>query len=409
MNRLPGGIFVLGVVSFLTDLSSDMIYPLLPVFLSGTLGAGALALGIIEGVAESTASFLKILSGFWTDRVNRRRPFIVFGYGISGLVRPLIAFAATWPFVLMMRFGDRIGKGLRTAPRDALIADITEPGQRGKAYGFHRSMDHAGAVVGPLVAAGLMGAMALSIREVFLLAAIPAVLVILILIFFLKEPAAKAAQAPVPPRLQSHWKDLRASYKTFLLAMLLFTLGNSTDAFILLRLSEAGVSPAYVAVLWSVHHVIKMVSTYAGGRLSDTLGSRRLIISGWIFYALIYAAFSYVDSPDLLIAVFLLYGIYFGLTEPSEKAYVAAAVPVNLRGTAFGYYHFIVGLGALPASLVFGLLWHAFGVKAAFLTGAGLAIAAAILLSVTYYLDRAGNKPVAVQTPIAETPQHGEP
>lgn len=216
MNRLPRGIFVLGVVSFLTDLSSDMIYPLLPVFLSGTLGAGALALGIIEGVAESTASFLKIVSGFWTDRVNRRRPFIVFGYGISGLVRPLIAFAATWPFVLMMRFGDRIGKGLRTAPRDALIADITEPGQRGKAYGFHRSMDHAGAVVGPLVAAGLMGAMALSIREVFLLAAIPAVLVILILIFFLKEPAVKGAQAPIPPRLQSHWKDLRASYKTFL-------------------------------------------------------------------------------------------------------------------------------------------------------------------------------------------------
>ncbi len=409
MNRLPRGIFVLGVVSFLTDLSSDMIYPLLPVFLSGTLGAGALALGIIEGVAESTASFLKIVSGFWTDRVNRRRPFIVFGYGISGLVRPLIAFAATWPFVLMMRFGDRIGKGLRTAPRDALIADITEPGQRGKAYGFHRSMDHAGAVVGPLVAAGLMGAMALSIREVFLLAAIPAVLVILILIFFLKEPAVKGAQAPIPPRLQSHWKDLRTSYKTFLLAMLLFTLGNSTDAFILLRLSEAGVSPAYVAVLWSVHHVIKMVSTYAGGRLSDALGSRRLIISGWIFYALIYAAFSYVDTPDFLIAVFLLYGVYFGLTEPSEKAYVAAAVPVNLRGTAFGYYHFIVGLGALPASLVFGLLWHTFGVKAAFLTGAGLAIAAAILLSVTYYLDQAENKPAAVHTPIPETPQHGEP
>ncbi len=294
-----------------------MIYPLIPVFLSSVLGAGALALGLIEGIAESTAAFFKVLSGYWTDRTYRRRPFIIAGYGVSGFVRPLIAFASGWPFVLATRFLDRIGKGVRTSPpRDALIADITEPGQRGAAFGLQRAMDHAGAVAGPLVSASL----------------------------------------------------------------LLFTLGNSTDAFLILRLSEAGVSASHIAILWSAHSVIKMISTYAGGQLSDNFGSRKLIIAGWVFYAFTYAAFAFVNTPNLLTAIFLLYGIYFGLSEPSEKSLVADIVPLNFRGTAFGYYHFTLGLGALPASLLFGLLWHAFSAEAAFLTGAALAIFATILI-----------------------------
>ena len=380
MNKLPKGILVLGLVSFFTDISSEMIYPLLPLFLSSVLGAGALALGLIEGIAESTASFFKVLSGYSTDRTERRKPFIIAGYGISGLVRPLIAFAAGWPFVLVMRFLDRMGKGIRTAPRDALVADITQQGQRGVAFGLHRAMDHAGAVAGPLAAAALLGFAALSIRHVFLLAAIPSVLVMAIILFFVKESAPKSAKALAPLNIYSQWKDLGRSFKYFLAAMFLFTLGNSTDAFLILRLSNAGISASHIAILWSAHNVIKMISTYTGGRLADGFGSRKLIISGWIFYALIYAAFAFIRTPNVLIAIFLLYGVYFGLSEPAEKSLVADTVAPNLRGTAFGCYHFIVGLGALPASIVFGFLWQTVSAEAAFLTGAALAVAASTLM-----------------------------
>jgi MFS family permease len=380
MNKLPKGILVLGFVSFFTDLSSEMIYPLLPVFLSSVLGAGALALGLIEGTAESTASFFKVLSGYSTDRTERRKPFIIAGYGMSSLARPLIAFAAGWPFVLVMRFLDRMGKGIRTSPRDALVADITQRGQRGVAFGLHRAMDHAGAVAGPLVAAALLGFAALSLRHVFFLAAIPSVLVIVIILFFVKEPAPKSIKIDRPLNIYSQWKHLGRSFKYFLAAMLLFTLGNSTDAFLILRLSNAGISASHIAMLWSAHNVIRMISTYTGGRLADGFGSRKLIISGWIFYALIYAAFAFIRTPNVLVAIFLLYGVYFGLSEPAEKSLVADMVAPNLRGTAFGCYHFIVGIGALPASIVFGFLWQTLSAEAAFLTGAALAVAASTLL-----------------------------
>ncbi|MGA2224957.1 MAG: MFS transporter [Syntrophobacteraceae bacterium] len=383
MNKLPKGILVLGFVSFFTDLSSEMIYPLLPVFLSSVLGAGALALGLIEGTAESTASFFKVLSGYSTDRTERRKPFIIAGYGMSGLARPLIAFAAGWPFVLVMRFLDRMGKGIRTSPRDALVADITQRGQRGQrgvAFGLHRAMDHAGAVAGPLVAAAMLGFAALSLRHVFFLAAIPSVLVMAIILFFVKEPAPKAIKIDRPLNIYSQWKHLGRSFKYFLAAMLLFTLGNSTDAFMILRLSNAGISASHIAMLWSAHNVIRMISTYTGGRLADGFGSRKLIISGWIFYALIYAAFAFIRTPNALVAIFLLYGVYVGLSEPAEKSLVADMVAPNLRGTAFGCYHFIVGIGALPASIVFGFLWQTLSAEAAFLTGAALAVAASTLL-----------------------------
>jgi MFS family permease len=383
MNKIPRAIVILGLVSFFTDLSSEMIYPLLPVFLSAVLGAGALALGLIEGVAESTAALCKVISGYWTDRTSRRKPFIFFGYGISGLARPLIAFAAGWPFVLIMRFLDRMGKGIRTSPRDALVADITESGQRGGAFGLHRAMDHAGAVAGPLVAAALLGFAALSLRYVFFLAIIPSVLVMAIILLLVKE-APKATKTPGPRNIYSQWKDLGRDFKYFLAALLLFTLGNSTDAFLILRLSNAGVKASHIAMLWAAHNVIKMISTYTGGRLSDAFGSLKLITWGWIFYALVYAAFAYAGTPNLLIATFLLYGIYFGLSEPSEKSLVADTVPFHLRGTAFGYYHFVSGLGALPASLLFGFLWHAFSAETAFFTGAALAMLAAVLLQMSH-------------------------
>ncbi len=397
MNKVPKGIIILGLVSFFTDLSSEMIYPLLPVFLSGVLGAGALALGLIEGIAESTAALTKVVSGFWTDKTRRRKPFIFGGYGISGLARPLIAFAAGWPFVLLMRFLDRMGKGIRTSPRDALVADITRAGKRGSAFGLHRAMDHAGAVAGPLVAAALLGFAALSLRQVFLLAAIPAVFVMAIIIFLVKEPPSpKTSRSPAPLNIFSHWEEMGDNFKYFLAALLLFTLGNSTDAFLILRLSNAGISASHIATLWAAHNGVKMVSTYAGGRLADVFGSKKLIVSSWGFYALVYAAFAFSKAPNLLIATFLLYGIYFGLSEPSEKSLVADIVPLNLRGSAFGYYHFVSGLGALPASLLFGFLWHAFSAEAAFLTGAALATLAAVLLQIS------GSRPDLKRLPDTE-------
>lgn len=379
-SRIPKAVIALGVVSFLTDLSSEMIYPLLPAFLVTVLGAGAVTLGLIEGVAESTASLLKVASGIWTDRTRKRKPLIVAGYTLSGLMRPLIGLAAAWPVVLALRFADRVGKGLRTSPRDALIADVTDPGVRGAAYGFHRSMDHAGAVAGPLVAALLLNAADLPLRQVFLLAAIPSALVLLVLVFFIDEPAVHRTDDPVEMRLRTSWTALSGDYRRLLLAVVVFTLGNSTDAFLLLRLSHAGVSAAWIAALWSAHHAVKMAATYFGGRHADRVGPRGMIVAGWMFYAVIYLAFAWLDSRPFLIGIFLAYGIYFGLVEPAERAWIAGLVPPHQRGSAFGWYHCAIGLATLPASLLFGLLWHQWGTAIAFTAGALLAASAALLL-----------------------------
>ncbi|UCG39770.1 MAG: MFS transporter [bacterium] len=357
-----------------------MIYPLLPGFLVGVLGAGAFSLGVIEGVAESTAALLKVFSGLWSDRARRRRPLVLAGYGLSGTARPLIGLATGWLFVLAMRFADRVGKGLRTSPRDALIADVTHPADRGRAYGWHRAMDHAGAVTGPLVAAGLMTFAGLSLRHVFLASAAPALLVMIVLARHVREPAGPGQAPAMPPVLSAGWRELGPGYRRLLMAVFLFTLGNSTDAFLILRLVETGVGTSTVAVLWSLHHVVKMVSTWQGGRLADRSGSRALVASGWAFYAAVYMVFGLARSRSLLVGAFIAYGLYFGLTEPAEKRWVANLVPERLRGTAFGYYHGAVGLAALPASLGFGTVWYFLGAAPAFAMGALLAVSAAALL-----------------------------
>lgn len=380
IRSLPRTVIVLGLVSFFTDFSSEMIYPLLPVFLTGVLGAGAAALGLIEGVAESTASLLKVLSGNWTDRTQKRKPFILGGYSLAGAVRPLIGLATTWTLVLGLRFLDRVGKGLRTAPRDALIADAVDEAQRGRAYGFHRSLDHAGAVVGPLAAAGLLVLEGVSLRHVFLLAALPAAVVVLLILLGIRDQPIAAQPNPAARNLWRGWRELGGDFKRLLLAVLIFTLGNSTDAFLLLSLTNAGVEPAWVAVLWALHHGVKMLATYWGGSLADRLGYRLPILGGWVLYALVYAGFGLATTAPAQIGLFLLYGIYFGLTEPAEKAWVSRLVPQTLCGTAFGWYHGAVGIGALPASLLFGLLWQQAGPAAAFFTGAGLAGCGGLLL-----------------------------
>jgi len=376
---VPPTVVALGLVSMFTDLSSEMIYPLIPVFLTTTLGAGALALGVIEGVAESTAAVLKVVSGWWTDKVKRRKPFIFAGYGIAGAVRPMIAFVGSWPFVVLIRFVDRVGKGIRTAPRDALIADVTPEEHLGAAYGVHRSLDHFGAVLGPLVAAALLW-IGFGIRSVFFLAIIPAVIVIFVIAKLVKEPEQTEPITSTGRSVFARGGELGKNYWVLMAAVVMFTLGNSADAFLLLRLSDQGVSVMWIAILWAMFSLVKMASNLVGGRLSDRLGRKRLVLAGWIFYAVVYLSMGIASTTPVLIALFLAYGLYFGLTEPVERAWVASLAPSDLRGSAFGYYNGAVGIGALPASIVFGGIWAAFGPTAAFTFGAAMAAIAVLIL-----------------------------
>jgi len=380
---LTRNVVILGFVSLLNDGASEMIYPLLPVFLTAALGAGPAVLGIIEGVAESTASLLKLYSGYLSDRVRKRKIWIVAGYSLSNFIRPLIAFSTSWVHVLTLRFSDRVGKGLRTSPRDAIIADSTPVEFRGMAYGFHRAMDHGGAIVGPLVATALLLVYHDDLKTIFLLSFIPGLLAVLVLLFGLKEKKREVTRAGSPGsfNFRSAWAEMPAGFRKYLLIILVFTLGNSTDAFLLLRAQQLGVPVAFLPAIWVVLHIVKMGFSVPGGILSDRLGRKKVIVTGWLVYALVYAGFGAASLQWHAWALFAAYGIYFGLTEGVEKALVADFAPVHLRGSSFGLYHLIAGLGAFPASLLFGLVWQQFGSTAAFGMGAGLALAASVMLS----------------------------
>ena len=382
LKGVPGAAIALGLVSLLTDLSSEMVPAYLPAFLSLTLGAGVWVLGLIEGVAEFTASVLKLYSGLWSDRVTRRKPMVVLGYGLSCLIRPLIGLAPTWPVVLLFRFSDRVGKGLRSSPRDTIIAATTPPEARGAAYGFERSMDHAGALLSGLLASGLI-ALGLSLRGMFLLAAVPGVLVMWTLVFKVKEPAEIPAEAlakkPVIS-LRGAWASFDPKLKWVYLSLILFTLGNSSDMFLMKRLQDSGVPLVWLGVLWSAFHLVKMASTYAGGRLADRLPKRRLVLAGWFWYALVYLAMGWLKSETALIGVFLAYGIYYGLTEPVEKAWVVDLAPADLKGSALGVYNAVVGMVSLPASFLCGLVWQWKGPAWALGLGAALALSAGVML-----------------------------
>lgn len=378
-NSLPSIIFKLGLLSLLNDISSEMVFPLLPLLLVTLPGGGPLAIGIIEGVAETTGTFLKLASGIWADRIRRRVPFVAFGYCIAGITRPLIGLASVWPAVLALRFMDRVGKGMRGAPRDAMIADSTPRERRGAAFGFQRIMDHTGAVCGPLIAMLFMSGLGLSVRQVILLAGIPVIALIAILTT-LREPApVEEHHAPVPVH-SADTRVLNRDFRMLLAAMFLFTLGNSTDAFLLLRLSGIGVPASIIALLWALHNAMKIIGAWFGGHTTDRWGSRPVMLSGLGIYALIYFAFGSFSNTGALIAVFIIYGLSIGMIEPAEGVWVARLSTRDKRSTAYGIYSASKGFAALPASIGFGLLWKAFGPFAAFLAGAGLAFAAAALL-----------------------------
>jgi MFS family permease len=380
---LTRNVVILGFVSFLNDGASEMIYPLLPVFLTAVLSAGPAALGVIEGIAETTASLLKLYSGYLSDRVKKRKVWIVSGYALSNIMRPLIALSTSWLHVLFLRFSDRVGKGLRTSPRDAIIADSTPPEHRGSAYGFHRAMDHGGAIVGPLAATGLLLIFHDNMRTIFLLSFIPGLLAVSLLFLGLKERNAGAGSAFVPVRFnfRTALSEMSPGFRKYLGIILIFTLGNSTDAFLLLRAQKLGVAVALLPMLWVALHVVKMGFSVPGGVLSDRIGRKTVIVAGWLVYALVYAGFAFASVQWHVWTLFMVYGIYFGLTEGVEKALVADFAPPRLRGSSFGLYHLVVGLGALPASLLFGLVWQKFGAAPAFGIGAGLALVASVMLS----------------------------
>jgi MFS family permease len=373
--RLPSAIYAIGATSLLNDASSEMIFPLLPVFLSSVLGASAATLGVIEGTADAAASLLKLASGALSDRMGRRKPLVVGGYALASLIRPLIAFAHTAGTVLAIRVTDRVGKGLRASPRDALIADAAPPELHGRAFGVHEAMDHAGAVVGPLVAYLLL-AMGLGLRSVFLLSALPAAVACLVVVFVREarsRPSQPVAAAPAVPILSR-------PFLGYLLATILFALGNSSDAFLLLRVHDAGLPTQAAPLLWALHHVVKSTTSAKAGELADRLGRRRALAAGWITYAAIYAGFAFARSGWSIAGLFVVYGLHFALVGGAQKALVADLVPAEARARGFGLYHMCVGLAALPASLLFGLLYQRLGAATAFLTGAGLALGAVVLL-----------------------------
>ncbi len=378
--RLGRNVLALSVVSFLTDVASEMTYPLIPVFLSSVLGVRATAVGAIEGAAESTAALLKLASGWLSDRVPKRKPLVLLGYGLASALRPLIGLAESTSQVLGIRLADRIGKGIRSSPRDALIADSVDPSIRGRAFGFHRASDHAGAVVGPLLAFAFLQWGGMDLRHLFLWTIVPGVLAVAALIFGVREVprvVPKPAAAAFDPKLA-----MGRRFWAFLAVMFVFTLGNSTDAFLLLRATDLGVDAALIPILWAMLHLVKSASSTPGGALSDRLGRKPLLVAGWVVYAAVYFLLGRAGAEWQVWALFGVYGLYFGLTEGVEKALVADLVPADRRGSAFGWYNLALGLGALPASLIFGALWDRWGAATAFTFGAGLALIAAIGIAV---------------------------
>ena len=373
-------VWLLGWVSFFTDLASEMVYPLLPLFLTRVLGAGAMSLGVIEGAAEAANSILKIVSGRIADRTGHPKELVLAGYGLSSLVRPLIGFVTAWPQVLALRFTDRLGKGIRSSPRDALLARFAPEKTRGRVYGFHRSMDHAGAVAGPLVATAYLYFHPEAYRSLFMWTLVPGLIVILLLIRLPDERTPVAA----PPGSRIEPRHLPRQFYAAMAVITLFSLGNASDAFILLRLNDLGVAAVWIPLLWSALHVVKMLSTVVGGALSDRFGRRAMIVLGYLWYAAIYAAFAWFSALPAVIATFLAYGLYFGVTEGVEKAWVADMAPAGARGTAFGIYNAALGAGGLAASLLFGAIWTRVSPSAAFLTGAGFALAASLLLYLAF-------------------------
>ncbi len=378
LKGIKKNVIVLGIASFFTDISSEMLYPVIPIFLTSVLGAPMSVVGLIEGIAESTASILKAFSGWLSDKIGKRRPFIVSGYTLSTFAKPLLYFAYSWPVVLLSRFLDRLGKGLRTSPRDAMIADSTDAAYRGKAFGLHRAMDTIGAVLGPLLAIYFLVVLKENLRIVFLVAFVPAAIAALTLVFFLKETPIFAGAKDALKKIDM--KAFGPDFKRFLLASSIFAIGNSSDAFLIVRSKQLGLSLTLVILAYVVYNISYAAFSTPAGMLSDRWPRKNVMIIGYLVFALVYIGFGLAASPWAVWILFFIYGFYIAMTDGVGKALVSDMVPKEHVATALGLYHFVLGIFAFFASLVAGLLWTKIGIAAPFIYGAICAVLSCIFL-----------------------------
>jgi MFS family permease len=379
---LPQTVFLLGAVSFLNDAASDAVYPLLPLFFAATFASGPQLLGLIEGAANATAALMQLVSGRLYDKTGRAKPWMILGYSLPAFSRPLLALTTLWPIVLALRVLDRVGKGLRSAPRDALLAASVSPEKRGFAFGVHRSADHAGAVVGPLVAAALIAA-GWSIREVLIATVVPGVLCVL-LTLIVKESSDAIAKAEASVAINWRWRELPAPLKRYLIATTLFAFAHVSNMFMILRAKDAGVSDAQIPLLWAAFSATAMLLSPKLSSFGDRIangGHRRWLVFGWSGYAIVVAAFAALPATLVsIVALFALYAIVIAATEGVEKAVVAELAPKESLGTAFGWFHLLRGLAILPGTAAFGLVWSATSPMVAFGLSAAVATASVALL-----------------------------
>lgn len=384
-KTLPITVIVLGFVSFFNDLASEMVVPLIPILLASVLAAGPIALGLVEGVADAVASFLKLWSGRHSDILGgRRKGLAVAGYSVSNLARPLIGLAGSWIALLLLRSMDRVGKGIRTSPRDALIADSAPADRMGLAFGYHRAMDNGGALLGALAAAAVLYFAQVSLRDVILLSAIPGAIAVALIAFGTREPARPRAIAsqPLPSLNPSH---LSPTMRRYLITLVLFTLARATETFILLRGYELGMDVVVVLLLWAFIHLAKASTGTWGGGLADRFGRRPVLLTGWLAYGVNYAFFASVHAQANLWVVALSYGLFYGLSEGAERAQINDLAHPEERGTAFGWYYLATGISTIPAGLIFGTIWEKVNPAAAFALSAGVAMVAAALLALWVY------------------------
>jgi len=373
-------VFVAGLVSFFMDVSSEMIYPLVPLFLSNVLGVNKSVIGLIEGIAESTASLLKVFSGWFSDRIGNRKWLMAAGYGISTLSRPIVALASGWQHVMGSRFMDRVGKGIRTAPRDVIIAESSENTHLGRAFGLHRSMDTMGAVVGPALAFFLLGLFSNNYRWVFWLSMIPGAIAVLLIIFFITEK--KKALLPHSERPKLTLKHFDWRFKFFVVIAAVFAIGNSSDVFLILRAQQIGIPTLMIPVVYLVFNLIYSLSAIPAGIAADRFGRKRVILLGFILFAILYYGFAIAKNATAIWVLFGFYGLFMGLTEGIQKAFLATIIPPDFKATAFGVYNTAVGIAMFPASVIGGWLWDHISPSATFYFGAIAASLSAVLFVV---------------------------
>jgi len=376
-RRLPRSVVVIGLVSLLNDFASEMVTPLIPLLLATVLGAGPMALGFIEGLADTTTNLLKLWAGRRSDLARRRRkPFVLIGYTVSNVVRPLIGFSGSWLMVLGIRVTDRVGKGVRTAPRDAMLADVIPEGMAARVYGLTRALDHAGAVLGALAAAAVVYWGTERLDLVIAFSAIPGLFAVLLIIFGIREPARPADRRETLAPLR--WQSLSARTRAYLAAVGLFALGRIPETFLLLRGHELGMGVVELLLLWAAMHTVKVLTAEGAGRFADRNGRRPVLLSGYAVYVLALTGLAFTVSAMQLWLLSLVIGLHFGLTEGAERALVRDLAPSAERGTAFGWFHMLVGLAAVPAGLLLGGLWSYIGAQTAFLVSAGITAAASL-------------------------------